>query len=96
MLITGRSQSHLASLAAAPVVAYLLSYDIMLACSAQVATPTCRSIRDITMDIDPILPSIVAVRATIPDDAFTAAGLGTLREGSGVVIRENGLVLTIG
>ena len=48
------------------------------------------------MDIDPILPSIVAVRATIPDDAFTAAGLGTLREGSGVVIRENGLVLTIG
>jgi S1-C subfamily serine protease len=38
----------------------------------------------------------VAVRATIPDDAFTAAGLGTLREGSGVVIGENGLVLTIG
>jgi S1-C subfamily serine protease len=48
------------------------------------------------MDIDPILPSIVAVRASVPDDAFTAAGLGTLREGSGAVIRENGLVLTIG
>jgi S1-C subfamily serine protease len=41
-------------------------------------------------------PSVVAVRAHIPEDAFTASGLGTLREGSGVVIRDNGLVLTIG
>jgi S1-C subfamily serine protease len=48
------------------------------------------------MNIDQILPSIVAVRSSIPDDAYTAATLGTLREGSGVVIRENGLVLTIG
>ncbi|MDR3470188.1 MAG: S1C family serine protease [Devosia sp.] len=48
------------------------------------------------MNIDPILPSIVAVRASVPDDAFTAGSLGTLREGSGVVIRESGLVLTIG
>jgi S1-C subfamily serine protease len=48
------------------------------------------------MTIDPNLRSVVAVRAHIPDDAFTAQGLGTLREGSGVVIREDGLVLTIG
>jgi S1-C subfamily serine protease len=48
------------------------------------------------MNIDPTVSSIVAVRAHIPDDAFTASGLGTLREGSGVVIRESGLVLTIG
>ena len=48
------------------------------------------------MTIDPILRSIVAVRSSIPDDAFTAKPLGTRREGSGVVIRENGLVLTIG
>jgi S1-C subfamily serine protease len=45
---------------------------------------------------NPILHSIVAVRALIPEDAFTAAPLGTLREGSGVVIRESGLILTIG
>ena len=45
---------------------------------------------------NPLLHSIVAVRALIPEDAFTAAPLGTLREGSGVVIRENGLILTIG
>jgi S1-C subfamily serine protease len=48
------------------------------------------------MDIKPNLRSLVAVRALIPEDAFTASGLGTLREGSGVVIRESGLVLTIG
>ena len=48
------------------------------------------------MDISRALQSIVGVRSTIPDDAFTASALGTRREGSGVVIRENGLVLTIG
>jgi S1-C subfamily serine protease len=49
-----------------------------------------------TMKIDQISRSIVTVRASIPDDAFTASALGTLREGSGVAIRESGLVLTIG
>lgn len=48
------------------------------------------------MRLDTILRSVVAVRSSIPDDAFTAATLGTLREGSGVVIRQDGLVLTIG
>ncbi len=48
------------------------------------------------MPLDPMLPSIVTLRAMVPDDAFTAATLGTIREGSGVVIRESGLVLTIG
>lgn len=42
------------------------------------------------------LQSIVGVRSSIPDDAFTASTLGTRREGSGVIIRDNGLVLTIG
>ena len=48
------------------------------------------------MNIDPILRSVVAVRSSIPEDAYTAEALGTQREGSGVVIRDNGLVLTIG
>ena len=42
------------------------------------------------------LDSIVAVRATVPADARTADALGTEREGSGVVIGPDGLVLTIG
>lgn len=48
------------------------------------------------MNIGPILRSIVGVRSSIPDEAFTAAALGTRREGSGVVIGADGLVLTIG
>ncbi len=48
------------------------------------------------MNIDAISRSVVTVRSSIPQDAFTAATLGTRREGSGVVIREDGLVLTIG
>jgi S1-C subfamily serine protease len=48
------------------------------------------------MDPQTIARSIVAVRTSIPDDAFTAQSLGTSREGSGVVIRDDGLVLTIG
>ena len=38
---------------------------------------------------------MVGLRASIPDDAFTAETLGTERAGNGVVIRD-GLVLTIG
>ncbi len=48
------------------------------------------------MKIDTQVRSVVALRSTIPEDAFTAGPLGTLREGSGVVIRDDGLVLTIG
>jgi S1-C subfamily serine protease len=48
------------------------------------------------MNIEDKLRSVVAVRARIPEDGFTADTLGTMREGSGVVIRDNGLVLTIG
>jgi S1-C subfamily serine protease len=48
------------------------------------------------MSMSSIRPSVVALRARIPDDAFTAEALGTEREGSGVVINEDGLVLTIG
>lgn len=48
------------------------------------------------MATDPALSALVGLRATVPEDAFTASALGTLREGSGVVIRDDGLVLTIG
>src|SRR5881227_3181813 len=47
-------------------------------------------------DLDAALDSVVQLRAEIPEDAFTAPILGTERAGNGVVIREDGLVLTIG
>jgi S1-C subfamily serine protease len=40
--------------------------------------------------------AVVGVRSTIPGDARTARTLGTQREGSGVVVDADGLVLTIG
>lgn len=43
-----------------------------------------------------VLTSVVKIRAEVPADARTARFLGTRREGNGVVIDSDGLVLTIG
>jgi S1-C subfamily serine protease len=51
---------------------------------------------DLAFDLKTALDSVVMLRSTIPDDAFTASILGTERAGNGVVIREDGLTLTIG
>jgi S1-C subfamily serine protease len=47
-------------------------------------------------DLDAALDAVVLLRAEIPEDAFTAPILGTERAGNGVVIRDDGLILTIG
>lgn len=51
---------------------------------------------ELAFDLDAALDSMVLVRAAIPEDAYTASILGTERAGNGVVIRRDGLVLTIG
>ena len=51
---------------------------------------------DYAFDLDLTLSAIVGLRATAPNDAFTAGALGTEREGSGVVIGDDGLLLTMG
>src|SRR5213080_3520292 len=51
---------------------------------------------DWRFDLDAALDSVVQLRAEIPEDAFTAPILGTERAGNGIVIREDGLILTIG
>lgn len=51
---------------------------------------------DVRFDLDPVFDAMVAIRAEIPDDAFTAGTLGTDRGGNGVVIRGDGIILTIG
>src|SRR5690349_6391621 len=51
---------------------------------------------EVSFDLLAALDAVVSVRAEIPEDAFTASILGTERLGNGVVIREDGLVLTIG
>jgi S1-C subfamily serine protease len=51
---------------------------------------------DWTFDLDRTLDPVLTLRAAIPADAFTAGTLGTERGGNAVVIRADGLVLTIG
>jgi S1-C subfamily serine protease len=51
---------------------------------------------ELAFDLAPVLDAVVLLRAEIPDDAFTSSILGTERIGYGTVIRDNGLVLTIG
>ncbi len=46
--------------------------------------------------VETTLKAVVGLRASVPDTARTAFSLGTEREGSGVVIDDDGLVLTIG
>src|SRR5438270_11109172 len=51
---------------------------------------------DYAFDLDRALGAVLGLHATVPEDAFTAGTLGTERAGSGVLIRKDGLVLTIG
>jgi S1-C subfamily serine protease len=51
---------------------------------------------DYAYNLDRALSAVVTLRARIPDDAFTAGTLGTERIGNAVLIRDDGLFLTIG
>jgi len=51
---------------------------------------------EFAFDLDRVLNAMVLVRTEIPEQAFTAGILGTERLGNGVVIRDDGLLLTIG
>jgi S1-C subfamily serine protease len=66
------------------------SSDWELPLSAQPRPEDCR------YDLDRALEAIVGLKAEVPEDAFTADTLGTVRTGNGVMIRSDGIVLTIG
>ena len=51
---------------------------------------------DYDYELDQALSATVGIKSIVPEDAFTAATLGTERHGNGVLIRSDGLVLTIG
>jgi S1-C subfamily serine protease len=51
---------------------------------------------DYDYDLDRALASVVGIRSVVPGDAFSAETLGTERAGNGVIIRDGGVVLTIG
>lgn len=47
-------------------------------------------------DLEAALASVMALQARVPEEAFTAETLGVERGGNAVLIRDDGLVLTIG
>ena len=51
---------------------------------------------EFAFDLPAALDAVVALRANVPEDAFTASILGTERTGNGIVIRDDGLIVTIG
>jgi S1-C subfamily serine protease len=52
--------------------------------------------QDYRYDLDLALSAVVSVRSQVPENAFTVETLGVQRAGHGVLIRPDGLVLTIG
>ena len=53
-------------------------------------------LEDYNYDLERTLGSVVGIRTVVPGDAFSAETLGTERAGNGVLVREDGIVLTIG
>jgi S1-C subfamily serine protease len=51
---------------------------------------------EVAFDLDRALAAVVRLASHIPEDGFTAQILGTERTGNGVVIRDDGLIVTIG
>jgi S1-C subfamily serine protease len=51
---------------------------------------------DYEYELDQALGAVVGIRALVPPDAFTAEILGTERAGHGALIRNDGIILTIG
>lgn len=51
---------------------------------------------DYAYDLDRTLSAVVTLHSYVPEDAFTARTLGPERGGSGVVIDESGVIVTIG
>jgi S1-C subfamily serine protease len=51
---------------------------------------------EVDFNLEAAMDAMVQLRSEVPAQAFTAGILGTERTGNGVVIREDGLILTIG
>ena len=59
-------------------------------------TPLQPNAADVEFDLQRALNAVVRLSSRIPEDGFTASMLGTERDGNGVVIRDDGLIVTIG
>lgn len=74
-------------------------YGVLLAGTAVAALAWCATpvrAQSAVQEVLDVLSAVVEIRATVPADARTAGSLGTERQGSGVVIDADGLIVTIG
>jgi len=58
--------------------------------------PGLEDVTEFPFDVERTLSTIVRLRTEVPVDGYTAPYLGTEREGNGIIIDDNGLILTIG
>src|SRR5262245_66610388 len=70
--------------------AFRVAYGLMIAALAIVPQPA----RAATLE--ELVAAVVQIKATITPDGQTVQSLGREREASGIVIDEDGLILTIG
>ncbi len=75
---------------------WLLAAGLAIALSALAADEPAADNQAARIDAEKFFSAIVKVRARALPDARSAATLGTSREGTGVVIDKDGLILTIG
>ncbi len=79
-----------------PHTIYATAFAAMLMCLGLISSPTMAQSSEGSDNVARILSSVVGIRATIDPAARTAESLGTTREGSGVLIGHDGLIVTIG
>ena len=86
------------SLATAAIVAFSIGATAPTHAAAPSKAPpkTAAAASDAKVDVEKLFAAIVKVATIAVPDARSAATLGRERQGSGVLIGENGLVLTIG
>ena len=68
----------------------------MMAAMVALAPPALAAKEGGETTVDKLLQAVVKVHARVPAEARTARGLGTERQGSGVIIAKDGLIVTIG
>jgi S1-C subfamily serine protease len=89
-----RQEAMMKRLLDLPFISLLLCAVLAAPVKAQEAQQKPKAISE--KQADQLLGSVVRVRARALPDARSNASLGAVREGSGVIIDENGYILTIG
>lgn len=80
----------------AALLALALTAPLAVAQTSDKPTITEPSARSLSEAVKAVLPAVVTLKTTVPREARSARTLGTEREGHGVVIDDDGLVLTVG